>query len=102
MDPVFVGGVVDKRPLGGHVEGETADEAEGREGDEWVEEEAVGREPFAPFVGHFQVGQHDGDVEVGAPGEGIPVEDDADGIEAEPFPRCFDFADHDHGKDCLP
>ena len=66
VDGVFVGSVVDLGPLGEEVHEETGDAHQTHDGEEGVVDYGPGVKPGAPFVVQVEIGEHDGDVEVGS------------------------------------
>jgi hypothetical protein len=88
------------RPDGQKVVPQGAEHCQGGEGDEGVEQVGVGLDGFAVFVSDVEVGEQQAAPEVGAPGEGVPVVQDAEGVVAEAFPGGFDFGyDYDAEED---
>jgi hypothetical protein len=91
---VFVGRIVNIGPLTEEVDSKTANSNKSASEDERVVNMAVRVKPFLPVECNVQVCKENAEVEVGAPGERVPMHDRTPCIEAQAFPRCLDLVNH--------
>jgi hypothetical protein len=102
MQPPLIRGERIPRPDGQKVVPQGAEDREGGEGYEGVEQVSVGLDRAAVFVGDVEVGEQQAAPEVGAPGEGVPVVEDAEGVVAEALPGGLDFGDDYYAEQYEP
>ena len=99
---ILVCRVVDPRLLGEHVDGEAGLGDQTDRDEEGVVDPGPRVEVLGVLVRQVEVGEQDARVVVAAPGQRVPVVEDAEGVEAETLPWRADLVDHDDGQDSLP